>query len=50
MPELGDYAREVSLAYAGSLILLIGLVGLSVYQARRSKRLLDETEGRQRNG
>ena len=50
MPDLGKYAVEVGLAYTGSLTLLVGIVALSVYQARRAKRLLDETEGRQGNG
>jgi len=46
MPDLGQYAFEVSLAYGGSLVLLLGLVALSWAQARTSKRLLDETEER----
>ena len=50
MPELGKYAFEVMLAYAGSLGLLLGLVALSVAQARRTKRLLDETERRTKDG
>lgn len=49
MPDLGTYAFEVTLAYAGSLLLLAALVGASWAQARRSKRLLNEAEGR-RNG
>ena len=47
MPDLGQYAFEVTLAYAGSLILLFGIVWLSWAQARASKRRLDDTEGRQ---
>ena len=50
MPDLGTYALEVSLAYAGSLGLLFGLVTLSFAQARRSKRLLEDTERRQNDG
>ena len=46
MPDLGAYAFEVTLAYAGSLVLLAALIGASWAQARRSKRLLDEAEGR----
>ena len=46
MPELGKYAFEVTLAYAGSLVLLLALVGLSWAQARESKRRLEETEER----
>ena len=50
MPELGKYAFEVALAYAGSLGLLLGLVALSLVQARRSKRQLEETERRSQDG
>ncbi len=50
MPDLGKYAVEVALAYAGSLGLLAGLVLLSVTQARRSKRELEDTERRSKDG
>jgi heme exporter protein D len=46
MPDLGTYAVEVSLAYGVSLLLLAAIVALSVAQARRTKRLLDEAEAR----
>ncbi len=46
MPDLGKYAVEVSLAYAGSILLVLGIVALSWYQARRSRRVLEEAEGR----
>ena len=46
MPDLGTYALEVSLAYGVSLLLLVGVVALSVVQARRTKRLLDKAEAR----
>ena len=46
MPDLGAYAFEVTLAYAGSVVLLAGIVWASWAQARRSKRLLDESESR----
>ena len=46
MPDLGTYAVEVSLAYGVSLLLLVAIVALSVAQARRIKRLLDEAEAR----
>lgn len=48
MPDLGRYALEVSAAYGVSLLLLVGIVVLSVAQARRTKRLLDEAEARWR--
>lgn len=47
MPDLGAYTFEVTLAYVGSLALLFGLVAVSWAQARRSKRLMDESERRQ---
>ncbi len=50
MPDLGAHALEVTLAYAGSLVLLLALVAVSVVQARRSKQLLDETEQRTTDG
>ena len=50
MPDLGPYALEVTLAYAVSLALLAGIVGLSVWQSRRMRRRLDEAEGRRRDG
>lgn len=46
MPDLGQYAAEVSLAYLGSLLLLAGLIGLSWRQSRLSRRRLEEAEGR----
>jgi len=45
-PDLGTYAVEVSLAYGMSLSLLVLVVALSVVQARRTKRALDEAEER----
>lgn len=49
IPELGKYAGTVLSAYAVSLILLAGIIGLSAWQARRVKRRLDAAEAR-RNG
>ena len=49
MPDLGQYAAEVTLAYLGSLALLTGIIGLSWWQARTSRRRLEDAEGR-RNG
>ncbi len=46
MPDLGQYAAEVTLAYIGSLALLAGLIGLSWRQARLSRQRLEEAEGR----
>ncbi len=50
MPDLGKYALEVSLSYAGSLVLLIGLVALSILQSRRARRMLQEAEDRKKHG
>jgi heme exporter protein D len=50
MPDLGRYAVEVLSAYAVSILLLAGIVGLSVMRARRVKRDLDEAEARHRRG
>ena len=46
MPDLGQYAGEVLLAYGVSIALLVGVVVLSVRQARKAKAALDEAEGR----
>lgn len=46
MPDLGKYALEVTLAYAGSLLLIAAVVLISVAQARRVRRALDDAEGR----
>ena len=44
MPELGKYAGAVLSAYGISLLLLLGLVGFSVWQARRVKGRLERAE------
>ncbi|MBT5820931.1 MAG: heme exporter protein CcmD [Rhodobacteraceae bacterium] len=49
MPDLGKYADAVLGAYAASIVLLIGIVVLSVWQSRRAKAALEEMEKR-RNG
>ena len=46
IPDLGKYAVEVSLAYTVSIVLLVGIVLLSVRQARAAKAALDEAEKR----
>ncbi|MEZ5798406.1 MAG: heme exporter protein CcmD [Paracoccaceae bacterium] len=47
MPDLGKYAVAVLGSYAATVVLLAALVGLSVWQRARAKRLLAETEARQ---
>ena len=44
MPDLGQYAVEVSLAYAVSLTLLFIIVGLTVRRSRRVKAQLEQVE------
>ncbi len=46
IPDLGKYAATVLWAYGVSLTLLIALIWLSVWQARRMKRRLDAAEDR----
>lgn len=49
MPDLGQYAFEVSLAYLGSIILIAAIILLSWRQARLSSRQLKDAE-RRNNG
>jgi len=44
MPELGKYATEVLSAYAISLLLLCGLIGISWIKHRRVKAALERAE------
>ncbi|MBZ0130961.1 MAG: heme exporter protein CcmD [Rhodobacteraceae bacterium] len=51
MPDLGKYAGEVLAAYGIGIFLLLALTVMSLRQARRARRLLDELETRrQRDG
>lgn len=50
IPELGRYAPTVLGAYAVTLTLLAGLVGLSLRRAARVRRRLAELEGRRSHG
>ncbi len=50
MPDLGRYALEVSLAYAGSLVALVAIVWISVARAKRIRAALEEAEARWKNG
>jgi heme exporter protein D len=49
MPDLGKYALEVLLAYGVSLVLLLGITGLSWRRWRRLRAEMDRVE-RDRNG
>lgn len=46
MPDLGRYAFEVGLAYAGSLVLLGGLVAWVWWRGRRVRARLAALETR----
>jgi heme exporter protein CcmD len=48
MPDLGQYAVEVGLAYAVSLVLLVAIVWRSVRRYRAVKAELERVE--RRNG
>ncbi|MBF9033468.1 heme exporter protein CcmD [Rhodobacterales bacterium HKCCE2091] len=48
MPDLGRYATEVLTAYGVSIVALAALVWLSVRQARRVRRRLEDVEARRR--
>jgi heme exporter protein D len=47
MPDLGKYADAVIWSYIASLVLIIGVVALSLWQNARAKRALAEAEARQ---
>lgn len=44
MPDLGNYAAEVLLAYGVSLVLLLGLLGLSWRRFRSVRREMERAE------
>ncbi|MDZ4312135.1 MAG: heme exporter protein CcmD [Cypionkella sp.] len=47
MMELGKYAGAVIGSYAASVVLIVALVALSIWQSARVKRALNEVEARQ---
>ena len=47
MPDLGKYAFAVLGSYAATAVLIVGLVGLTLWQSARMKRALAEVEVRQ---
>lgn len=47
MPDLGKYAFAVLGAYGATVLLVVGLVGLTLWQAARVKKALAEVEARQ---
>ena len=48
MPDLGRYAVEVLSAYAITLALLGGLIGVSVWKARKTLRQMRAAEARRK--
>lgn len=46
MPDLGKYAGVVLGSYAATTVLILALVGLTLWQARRVKQRLAELEAR----
>ena len=44
MPDLGKYAETVLSAYGASIALLVVLVALSLWRAKRVKRQLEDIE------
>ena len=47
MPDLGDYAIEVTSAYALSIGLLVLIVAVSIRRGRKLRKQLAEVEARQ---
>ena len=50
MIDLGKYAGTVLSAYGASVVLLVALVALTLWQGSRMKRRLAEIEGRLAKG
>lgn len=48
MPDLGKYADAVLSAYGASILLLVALVGMSLWRGRRVRAALAEVETRQK--
>jgi heme exporter protein D len=46
IPDLGKYAGAVLGAYAASILLLVVLIAVSLWQSRRMKKALAEVEAR----
>ncbi|WP_208351967.1 heme exporter protein CcmD [Pseudaestuariivita rosea] len=46
MPDLGRYATEVISAYVVSIVIILAIVALTLWQARKTKARLEEVEKR----
>ena len=49
MPDLGKYTETVLSAYAVSLLLIVVLVGVSVYRSNRVKKQLQDIDNKVKN-
>lgn len=47
MPDLGKYANAVLGSYAAAIVLILALVGISLWRGARVRRALRELEQRQ---
>jgi heme exporter protein D len=47
MPDLGKYAFAVLASYGASVVLLVAIVAVTLWQGARIKRALAEVEERQ---
>jgi heme exporter protein D len=47
MPDLGKYAFAVRASYGASVVLLVAIVAVTLWQGARIKRALAEVEERQ---
>ena len=47
IPDLGKYAGAVLSSYAASILLIVALVGLSLWRSARVRRTLREVENRE---
>lgn len=50
IPDLGKYAMPVLGSYVASVLLIVALVGLTLWKGRRVKRALSEAEARLEKG
>lgn len=48
MPDLGKYADTVLSAYAASIVLLLVMVGLSLWRGRKVRAEMEAMEARMR--
>ncbi len=46
MPDLGKYAGAVTGAYGVTIVLILAIVGLSLWRSARVKRALEAQEAR----